>query len=203
MRLINIDRHGGNILVRRNTDSSSDDHGYKLVPIDHGFCLPDSLEGEDLWFEWMSWPQSKLRVDSRLKKYVREMDLEEDSALLRGLGLGEGSIRTMLFCSVLLQQALLKGMSPLQIAEIMCRRPISNFIPGNGEHETVMKAMRYRIEEMFEQIGAAHSPPLYNRIPLCLVPHEDLRLRHRRQNSAPHLAGPLSKISSSSPLGAY
>lgn len=200
IRLINTDRHGGNILVRRgdkwtNVKNNNNDYrndNYKLVPIDHGFCLPDSLEAEDLWFEWMSWPQSKLNVDYRLRKYVRDINLEEDSGLLRGLGLSEDSIRTMLFCSILLQQGLMKGMSPLQVAQVLCRRPISNFLPENtlGEHELIMKAMRYRIEELLEQLGAPHSPPLC-RIQLSFDPLNvmDLRLRHRRQNSAPQLFG--------------
>ncbi len=28
---------------------------YELVPIDHGFCLPETLEAP--YFEWLHWPQ--------------------------------------------------------------------------------------------------------------------------------------------------
>lgn len=38
MRLANADRHGGNILIRK------DDNGQiELIPIDHGYCLPESV----------------------------------------------------------------------------------------------------------------------------------------------------------------
>jgi hypothetical protein len=66
IRLFNTDRHAGNMLVRhpRTTDSSSnlvlkarmpEVSQYELVPIDHGFCLPETLEAP--YFEWLHWPQ--------------------------------------------------------------------------------------------------------------------------------------------------
>ena len=55
----------GNILVRRTTggatsSSSADvalrvDDAVQLIPIDHGFCLPESVESA--YFEWLHWPQ--------------------------------------------------------------------------------------------------------------------------------------------------
>ena len=39
IRLANADRHGGNILVCR----TGDDHQIRLVPIDHGYCLPENV----------------------------------------------------------------------------------------------------------------------------------------------------------------
>jgi hypothetical protein len=50
MRLANTDRNGGNILVCR--DENND---LKLVPIDHGYCLPEKFE--DVTFEWIYWSQ--------------------------------------------------------------------------------------------------------------------------------------------------
>jgi hypothetical protein len=49
LRLGNADRNGGNILVRRNSESGQ----WELIPIDHGYCLPSTFE--DLSFEWMYW----------------------------------------------------------------------------------------------------------------------------------------------------
>jgi len=59
VRLFNTDRHGGNILVKRLGARQ-----YRLVPIDHGFVLPDSVDGAELWFEWMTWPQSRQPFDA-------------------------------------------------------------------------------------------------------------------------------------------
>ena len=63
LRIWNTDRHAGNILVRRQRASSAglsglqmlDSSQLELVPIDHGFCLPESLEPP--YFEWLHWPQ--------------------------------------------------------------------------------------------------------------------------------------------------
>ena len=42
----------GNILVKKG---ASGDH--ELVPIDHGYVLPDSFQ--DISFEWLYWPQAR------------------------------------------------------------------------------------------------------------------------------------------------
>jgi len=38
IRLANADRHAGNILIRKEADGQ-----IKLIPIDHGYCLPDKV----------------------------------------------------------------------------------------------------------------------------------------------------------------
>ena len=80
IRLLNTDRHGGNILVRRRKapppaasaaalGAAAAEGGahvpsgaalglespYELIPIDHGFALPEALEPP--YFEWQHWPQ--------------------------------------------------------------------------------------------------------------------------------------------------
>jgi hypothetical protein len=67
LRLFNTDRHAGNMLVRRPRPLPSQqrlDGGaalmdlnqqYELVPIDHGFALPEALEPP--YLEWQHWPQ--------------------------------------------------------------------------------------------------------------------------------------------------
>ncbi len=72
LRLFNTDRHAGNMLVRRarpthHTSAARLDltaaaalelrqhHTYELIPIDHGFALPENLEPP--YFEWQHWPQ--------------------------------------------------------------------------------------------------------------------------------------------------
>ncbi len=66
IRLFNTDRHAGNILVQRPTGTSSklsalarlNQPQCRLLPIDHGFCLPEALEPP--FFEWLHWPQVQL-----------------------------------------------------------------------------------------------------------------------------------------------
>jgi hypothetical protein len=39
IRLANADRHAGNILVHKEEEGDN----YKLIPIDHGYCLPEKV----------------------------------------------------------------------------------------------------------------------------------------------------------------
>lgn len=63
IRLFNTDRHAGNILVQRPAGDTSrlsararlNQPQCRLLPIDHGFCLPEALEPP--FFEWLHWPQ--------------------------------------------------------------------------------------------------------------------------------------------------
>lgn len=88
VRLYNTDRHSGNILVRRPADLSSHggeaaaralaaaaaaadmafdslslslrtEQRVELIPIDHGYCLPESLDA--VYFEWLFWPQVRIQ----------------------------------------------------------------------------------------------------------------------------------------------
>lgn len=64
LRLLNSDRNGGNILVRKIPKKKKAGEGgewtvgteYQLIPIDHGYCLPEELCIDDslnlCWFEW-------------------------------------------------------------------------------------------------------------------------------------------------------
>lgn len=70
IRLFNTDRHAGNILIKVTKppkDSAAATHQwlgneYSLVPIDHGFCLPEALEPP--YFEWLHWPQVQPQAQS-------------------------------------------------------------------------------------------------------------------------------------------
>ncbi|CAI5981353.1 unnamed protein product [Closterium sp. NIES-65] len=66
MRLANADRNGANILVKR------DGTDLKLIPIDHGYCLPETLE--DCTFEWLYWPQAKQPLSEEVREYIAKLD---------------------------------------------------------------------------------------------------------------------------------
>lgn len=61
VRLLNTDRHAGNILLSFSEEPKTGRKDeVKLIPIDHGLCLPDVLNiDNDISFAWMSWPQAK------------------------------------------------------------------------------------------------------------------------------------------------
>jgi hypothetical protein len=53
IRLLNLDRHLGNLLVCEEKADKS----LHLVPIDHGFCLPSYRALHDVRLEWSHWKQ--------------------------------------------------------------------------------------------------------------------------------------------------
>ena len=84
LRLFNTDRHAGNMLVRvsrqpsavnlTSAESMLASSKYELVPIDHGFCLPETLEAP--YFEWLHWPQAMLPFSDEELAYIRDLNIE-------------------------------------------------------------------------------------------------------------------------------
>jgi len=95
LRLFNCDRHLGNILVT-NGDSSDEK---RLVPIDHGFTLPDMNHLSDGWFEWSSWKQCKTPFDSETLEYVQSLDSLSDAVHLARMNIRNESIMTYVICN--------------------------------------------------------------------------------------------------------
>lgn len=54
LRLFNLDRNEGNLLVKTKTDKKSGKKVYTLVPIDHGLCIPDNLAVCSFDLFWLS-----------------------------------------------------------------------------------------------------------------------------------------------------
>jgi len=50
LRILNLDRNACNILVQKS------DAGFKLIPIDHGLTIPDSLEIQSFDLVWLEFP---------------------------------------------------------------------------------------------------------------------------------------------------
>ncbi|CAN6350012.1 unnamed protein product [Urochloa humidicola] len=121
MRLANADRHAGNILVCRDDEGS----GISLVPIDHGYCLPESFE--DCTFEWLYWPQSREPFSAEAVEYVRGLDAEEDIAILRfhGWEVSRECARTLRVATMLLKKGVERGLTAFDIGSIMCRETLT------------------------------------------------------------------------------
>lgn len=67
MRLANADRHAGNILLVRE---EGDGAGYGLVPIDHGYCLPESVSTSN----WILFSLEKLFTVLVCMKHYLELN---------------------------------------------------------------------------------------------------------------------------------
>ncbi|TKW25550.1 hypothetical protein SEVIR_3G126300v4 [Setaria viridis] len=121
IRLANADRHAGNILVCRDGEG----RGMSLVPIDHGYCLPESFE--DCTFEWLYWPQSREPFSGEAVEYVRCLDAEEDIATLRfhGWEVSRECARTLRLATMLLKKGVERGLTAFDIGSIMCRETLT------------------------------------------------------------------------------
>lgn len=120
VRLLNLDRHAGNILVRHIQEGYGGGTS-ELVPIDHGFCLPEALD--DPYFEWLHWPQASIPFSEAEVDYISSLDPFKDAELLRTRipSIGESPIRVLVLCTIFLKQATAHGLCLADIGEMMTR----------------------------------------------------------------------------------
>lgn len=117
IRLLNGDRHGGNILVRSISDSPSAGSS-ALVPIDHSYVLPPCFADPD--FEWKEWPQAKRPFSQSTLDYIAALDVEHDAILVAGL-LGEEAGHMIAITTTVLKHCAARGYTLAEIASF-CRR---------------------------------------------------------------------------------
>ncbi|KAJ0257812.1 Phosphatidylinositol 4-kinase gamma 5 [Hirschfeldia incana] len=120
IRILNTDRHSGNLLVKK-LDGVGMFGQVELVPIDHGLCLPETLE--DPYFEWIHWPQASIPFSEEELKYIASLDPFGDCEMLRRElpMVREASLRVLVLCTVLLKEAAAYGLCLAEIGEMMTR----------------------------------------------------------------------------------
>ncbi|KAH0670020.1 hypothetical protein KY290_025437 [Solanum tuberosum] len=160
MRLANADRHAGNILMSKGEDGQ-----VELIPIDHGYCFPDSFE--DVTFDWLYWPQARQPFSSETIEYIKSLDAEEDIGLLKlyGWDIPLESARTLRISTMLLKKGAERGLTPFTIGNIMCRETLNkesvieeilqealdSKAPGSSEDSflvSVSHVMDHRLDEI-------------------------------------------------------
>ncbi|XP_038684158.1 phosphatidylinositol 4-kinase gamma 8-like isoform X2 [Tripterygium wilfordii] len=122
VRLLNLDRHAGNMLVKKHDQHENYSVGAaELVPIDHGLCLPEWLD--DPYFEWQHWPQASVPFSESELEYISNLDGFKDAELLRKElpSLRESSIRVLVLCTIFLKRAAAAGLCLSDIGEMMTR----------------------------------------------------------------------------------
>ncbi|RHY23718.1 hypothetical protein DYB36_001561 [Aphanomyces astaci] len=124
LRLFNTDRHAGNILLQ--TPSSPLSSAYAMVPIDHGLCLPSVEHLDAATFEWLHWPQAKFPLNPEAAAHVASLDIDQDTATLRAIGLPETSVLTMQICTKLLQKGVENGFTLYDVGAVMEREGCGN-----------------------------------------------------------------------------
>lgn len=161
IRLANADRHAGNILVSK----AGNEGQIMLVPIDHGYCLPEKFE--DCTFDWLYWPQARQPYSTETIEYINSLDAEQDIALLKfhGWELSLECSRTLRISTMLLKKGVQRGLTPFAIGSIMCRETLKKesiieeivneaqevMLPGMNETaflESISRVMDRRLDEL-------------------------------------------------------
>ncbi|KAL8241934.1 hypothetical protein R6Q59_012236 [Mikania micrantha] len=121
IRILNTDRHAGNLLVRKVNDDGKFGQRVELVPIDHGLCLPECLE--DPYFEWIHWPQASIPFSEDELEYIESLDPYHDSEMLRNElpMIHEACLRVLTLCTIFLKETAGYGLCLSEIGEMMTR----------------------------------------------------------------------------------
>lgn len=128
LHIFNTDRHEGNILIQKipkdNDSPATDALTYKLIPIDHGYSLPHSLDAA--WFDWLTWPQAKKPFDRETLNYIERLNPESDAILLEDqLNIRKECLRTMKISTTFLKKGAKHGLTLFEIGDMVCRRDVS------------------------------------------------------------------------------
>lgn len=126
LRILNLDRHGGNLLVKRTQpDVASRRISWEhsaLIPIDHGFCLPDYKDLSDIYFGWTYWKQACQQWSKESLATIASFDPVAEAKSLLKLGISHGSVVSAYFSTLLLQQQHLSSVRcPFDCAMLMQR----------------------------------------------------------------------------------
>lgn len=119
MRVFNMDRHPGNLLVLK------EEKPHTLGPIDHGCCLPPWWCLSEAIFEaWLSWPQLRTQPSESAIGIVKQAweKLPQTCKMLRETGLEESAVTTLRLCTSLVYIGVVElGCSISEIATLMLR----------------------------------------------------------------------------------
>ncbi|TYZ58295.1 hypothetical protein PybrP1_003781 [[Pythium] brassicae (nom. inval.)] len=122
MRLLNTDRNDANILVRKKRSAATGQVEYELIPIDHGYCLPQFLEIAWCDWCWYNWPQLKEPLSADDRAYVLSLSaLSDCEALAKKIPLRRACRRNLLIAGMVVQKGVRADLVLYDIARIMCR----------------------------------------------------------------------------------
>merc|ERR1711939_1178035 len=103
---------GGNLLVEKSSSLSCGvscgKGNSRIVPIDHGLCLPDFRHLDQAMFEWQFWKQANQPLSKKDLELIASFDGDKVAGILRGLGLSSGAVLTARIMVAVLQQTALK-----------------------------------------------------------------------------------------------
>jgi len=137
IRVLNCDRHGGNILVSKEDDPP------ELVPIDHGYCLGSTLN--EAFFEWLNWPQVSVPTLPEVREYILSLSIEKDVEILRNLNVPASSIRTFIASSLALQLGSRCGLTLYQIGSLVSPAEATRTSPLESMLSTINSTINFEL----------------------------------------------------------
>ncbi|CAJ1835607.1 unnamed protein product [Sphenostylis stenocarpa] len=145
VRILNTDRHAGNLLVRKLEGFGRFDQ-VELFPIDHGLCLPESLE--DPYFEWIHWPQASIPFSDDELDYIYNLDPFRDSDMLRMElpMIREACLRVLILCTIFLKEAAAFGLCLAEIGDMMSRE-----FQGHEEEPSELELICIEAKQLLDQ----------------------------------------------------
>lgn len=103
---MNLDRNACNILVQKKDDE------YRLVPIDHGLTIPDSLAVSSYDLAWLSFGQAEEAFSQKTLDYISSLDIDADIKLLESsFKIRPECLRNIKISSLLLQRGAARGLN--------------------------------------------------------------------------------------------
>jgi len=144
IRLVNTDRHTGNILI-----TESDRGELHLIPIDHAYILPHFHCLDEVNHEWLFWPQAKKPFGEEELKFIEGLDPEADAVMVTtSYQLARPYILTLMIGTFVLKIGSKKGLTLYQIGRL--------FIRG-GLSESPLERLIARTEKMIESSSRVDS----------------------------------------------
>jgi hypothetical protein len=96
IRVMNTDRHGGNILIHPESG--------ELFGIDHSYILPPRFVDPE--WDWLTWPEALRPILPEVRAFYQSLDDAEDARQLEKLGLDEDALQLFEASSVALRMIL-------------------------------------------------------------------------------------------------
>lgn len=149
LRLCNLDRNDANILVVRiplselseeeqeaSLSRKGPDPSMRLVPIDHGYSIPDCKNASpDAWsWAWLEWPQVREPVHPKVRAYVEALDPDDDARrLVEELAVRQECADVVRIMGHLVKRGVARGLTLYDIAQIAVRQD------GDGRRPSMLE----------------------------------------------------------------
>lgn len=107
LRICNLDRNACNILVQPTTEG-----GHRLIPIDHGLTIPDSLEVCSYDLAWTSFAQASQPFSQRSLDYIARLNPDSDISFLeKNFKIRPECLANLKITTLLLQRCAARGLT--------------------------------------------------------------------------------------------